>query len=349
LTIEFSKTIRKVAILNPMTGFKRDEWEIEFRSDPLTGRNTTVIPKLRDYWLRFVKSDYEQLRSLVVESSKKCPFCPDNALTRTPKFLEEEFEEGRLTEGEAVAFPNLIGHADRSAVVVLSRSHYLPLSKFDVNLLFNGLKLGIKILKRWSEIYEHIDFGLLIFNYLPPAGSTIIHPHMQVLGRDRPVTLQKLLIESSFEYTWRNGSSYWRDLINTERELNERYLNEKDGIVWIVPYAPTRGIMEVHGIAYEPLGIFELDDKHILAIADGMSKILLFYENMGVSSFNAAIIPGPLRSKLDYYHINIRVIARPGISRLSFTDSWCLPYLLWDGEAIEEPESLASELKNYFG
>jgi len=30
---------------------------------------------------------------------------------------------------------------------------------------------------------------------------------------------------------------------------------------------------------------------------------------------------------------------RPGIQASSFTDTWGLPYLLWDGEAVEEPDA----------
>jgi hypothetical protein len=50
---------------------------------------------------------------------------------------------------------------------------------------------------------------------------------------------------------------------------------------------------------------------------------------------------------LDYFDINLRVMARPGLQNISFTDAWALPYFLWDGEAVEEPEKLAERIKTF--
>jgi len=41
------------------------------------------------------------------------------------------------------------------------------------------------------------------------------------------------------------------------------------------------------------------------------------------------------------------MMSRPGIQILSFTDAWALPYLLWDGEAVEEPELLAEKIRKF--
>jgi len=43
----------------------------------------------------------------------------------------------------------------------------------------------------------------------------------------------------------------------------------------------------------------------------------------------------------------LRMISRSGIQALSFTDAWALPYLLWDGEAVEEPERLAGKIREF--
>jgi hypothetical protein len=51
---------------------------------------------------------------------------------------------------------------------------------------------------------------------------------------------------------------------------------------------------------------------------------------------------------LEYFDVNLRMVSRPGIQQSCFTDSWAAPYLLWDGEAVEEPESLARRVKAIF-
>jgi hypothetical protein len=32
---------------------------------------------------------------------------------------------------------------------------------------------------------------------------------------------------------------------------------------------------------------------------------------------------------------------------MSFTDAWAVPYLLWDGEAVEPPEQLAGRIREF--
>lgn len=348
MAIKFDIVEREVIILNPFKNFQKDTWKIQYRTDPLTGRNTTVIPKLYEYWIKFLGSDGNLLKRLVLSSRRTCPFCPENVLSKTPKFPPEEFEEGRLVKEQAVAFPNLIGHADKSAVITLSKEHFLTLNKFTPDLIYNALVLAKDILDRWANVYSHVNYAFIIFNYLPPAGSTIIHPHIQVLARDRPATLQRILIENSIKYSWKYGRDFWSDLLRVEREKGVRYIGYTGDIDWISPFAPLRGILEIQGVAVGKSRPNELSDEDLISIADGISKILNFYHSMNVLSYNAAIIFGPLRCHLPEYSINIRIIARMGISNLNFTDSWTLPYLLWDGEAIEYPEETAKKAKKFF-
>ena len=72
----------------------------------------------------------------------------------------------------------------------------------------------------------------------------------------------------------------------------------------------------------------ELSDSDLISMANGISKTLSFYNSMNILNFNAVIIFGPLRRHLPEYSVNVRLVARTGISNLSFTDSWALPYLL---------------------
>ncbi|MBT0158815.1 hypothetical protein G4O51_02390 [Candidatus Bathyarchaeota archaeon A05DMB-2] len=45
--------------------------------------------------------------------------------------------------------------------------------------------------------------------------------------------------------------------------------------------------------------------------------------------------------------MNLRIISRPGIQQFCFTDAWAAPYLLWDGEGVEEPERLAERIRAF--
>jgi len=344
--LKFEKTVKQARILNPLKNFEEDTLTFEYRVDPLTGRNTTVINGMLNYISKFLVPDKEQLNALAEKTRANCPFCPENVKTKTPMFPSDFLKEGRIFVDDAVVIPNLLGHAERSVLVVLSREHYLQLKDFTPKIIFDGFRGATEYLKRLKDLEPQINFPVFIFNYLPPAGSSIFHPHMQVLARDRPFYLVQLLLEKSKAYFELCKTSYWADIVLKEKE-GARYLFEADGVVWLVPFAPLRGLNEVQAIVRGKSNILELEDKEWRGIADGMVKVLNFYHNEGYVSFNAVLLSGPMNKHLDYFDVNLRVISRPGVQASSFTDAWALPYLLWDGEAVEEPERFTERLKAY--
>jgi len=342
--IRFEKTVKHARILNPLKDFQEETLTFEYRTDPLTGRNTTVIGGMLNYIKRLLISDENLLNSLVKKTRVNCPFCPENIQTKTPMFTKDFLADGRIFVGDAVVIPNLLGHAERSVLVILSKEHYLKLEGFTAKLLFDCFKGGLTYLQRLKEVEPSIRYPIFVFNYLPPAGSSIMHPHMQVLARDRPTYLAKLLIEKSHAYRKNSKSSYWSDLVSVEKG-GERYLFEVNGVEWLVPFAPLRGANEVQAVVRGKSNLLELTDEECLGLAEGMARILQFYHKEGYVSFNAIILSGPTDEHLDYFDVNLRMISRPGIQASSFTDSWALPYLLWDGEAAEEPERLAERIR----
>lgn len=346
MPIAFEKTVKHARILNPLKNFEEDTLTFEYRTDPLTGRNTTVVKGMINYIRGLLVTDTELLNSLIEKTRVNCPFCPENIRAKTPMFTQDFLKEGKIFIDEAVVMPNLLGHAEKSILVVLSQDHYLKLDGFTSRLIFNGFKGGVAYLRRLSEVDPSIRFPTFIFNYLPPAGSSIFHPHMQVLVRDRSFYLTKLLLEKSLAYYKNNKSSYWSDLIEIEK-TGERYLFESNGTEWLVPFAPLRGANEVQAIVKGKSNLLELNDKEWFGLAEGISKILRFYHEEGFVSFNIILISGPMNEHLKHFDVNLKMICRPGIQMLSFTDSWALPYLLWDGEAAEEPEQFAERVRKF--
>ena len=344
--VTFEKTVKYSRILNPLKNFEEDILTFEYRTDPLTGRNTTVVKGMLKYISKSLVSDEEMLRSLVEKTRANCPFCPESVKDKTPMFTQDFLKEGRIFVGDAVVIPNLLGHAERSILVVLSKEHFLKLKDFTPKLIFDGFKGGLAYLKRLNEVEPSICFPVFIFNYLPPAGSSILHPHMQVLARDRPFYLVKLLLEKSKAHHEGNKSSYWSDLISKEKG-EERYLFGINDVEWLVPFAPLRGSNEVQAIVRGKFNLLELNEKEWLGLAEGISKILQFYHKEGYASFNIILVSGPMNEHLDYFDVNLRMISRPGIQASSFTDAWALPYLLWDGEAVEEPELFAEKITTF--
>jgi UDPglucose--hexose-1-phosphate uridylyltransferase len=345
--IEFSKTVKHTKILNPLNNFEEETLTFEYRTDPLTGRNTTVINGMLNYIGKFLASDAEMLRGLVKQTRATCPFCPESVRIKTPMFPKDFLPEGRIIEGEAVVVPNLLGHAERSVLAVLGKKHYRHLNDFTPELLIDGFKGAMQYLIRLSEVDASARFPALAFNYLSPAGSSIFHPHMQILARDRPFYLVNLLLQKSKAYREKHGSNYWQDLIATEKN-GERYLSELNSVEWLVPFAPLRGLNEVQAIVKGKSSLKELDEAEWRGLAAGIAKVLQFYHSQGYVSFNIILMSGPVDEHLDYFDVNLRIVSRPGVSQFCFTDAWAVPYLLWDGEAVEAPERFAEKLRVQF-
>ena len=347
--IEFQKTVKQTTILSPLKNFEEETLTFEYRADPLTGRNTTVIKGMLGYVSKFFRSDAEMLHALMEKTRATCPFCPESVQTKTPMFPKDFLTDGRITSGDAVVVPNLLGHAERSVIAVLGSEHHLTLKDFTANLLADGFKGGATYLKQLREVDPSARFPAFVFNYLTPAGSSIFHPHMQILARNIPFFLVGLQIAKSREYYEHCGSSFWRDLVTVERKQErERYVSKVNGVDWFVPFAPLRGLNEAQAVVKGKSNMLELTDEEWRGLAEGITKVLAFYHSLGYVSFNIVLLSGPVDEHLDYFDVNLRIVSRPGIQEFCFTDAWALPCLLWDGEAVEEPEKLAEKLKPFF-
>lgn len=344
--LKFEKTVKQARILNPLKNFEEEVITFEYRADPLTGRNTTVISGMLNYIGKFLTSDLEMLYAVAEKTRATCPFCPESVKTKTPMFTRDFIPEGRIFCGDAVLVPNLLGHAEQSILAILSKQHYLRLKDFTSQMFFDAFKGGVEYLKKLSCKNPKVRFPVYIVNYLPPAGSSVFHPHMQILVRDRPFYLVKLLMRKSKAYREKFGENYWKTLIEEEKN-GSRHLFGKGGVEWLVPFAPLRGLNEVQAVVKGKSNLLELSDNEWQGLAEGLTRILLFYDREGYVSFNFILVSGPLDKHLNYFDVNLRIISRPGMQNLGFTDAWALPYLLWDGEAVEEPEKYAEKVKSF--
>ncbi len=94
--IHFQKTVKQARILSPLKNFAEETITFEYRADPLTGRNTTIIKGMLGYVSKFMTSDDELLKALVEKTKVTCPFCPESIPTKTPMFTKEFLPSGRI-------------------------------------------------------------------------------------------------------------------------------------------------------------------------------------------------------------------------------------------------------------
>lgn len=346
--ISFHKEPRETRIADPRKGFEETVLPIEYRIDPLTGHDCTVVRGRAQFVRGRFVTDEAALTALREGTRKDCPFCPENLAAKATKFPEAFWKGGRITAGEAVAFPNILPHAERNVVTVLSSRHFLRLDEFMPRLLTDAFRCGTAYLRRLHEVEPAIRYPVFAFNYLPPAGATLFHPHMQVFARTMPFYLPRILFESGETYYRKNATPYWEDLVAAERG-GDRYLFGREGVDWLVPFAPMSVSNEVQGIVRSRSDLLEVTDAEWDRIAEGFSRILGFFHSEGRTSFTATLVGGPMGETLPHFRIHLRVLARPGVQAMSFTDAWSLPLMLWDGECGEEPEAFAGRIRAFLG
>ena len=347
MELALRRQVRKAYVLNPLRGFELEEQVFERRFDPLTGLSTFVVKGRLQYIKHFFDTDRQLLEKLAELSRPNCPFCPERVESSTPKFPEAVAPSGRIKVGRCVAFPSLHAHADFNAVIVLGPDHLAYPKELGVDLLLEGLQAGLEALRAAHRASPDLAYGSVIMNFLPPAGSSVIHPHMQALSSNVPFNHQRLLLSKSYEHYARTSRNYWVDLVNHERSVGERFIAEGERLAWLAPFAPLR-FFEIWGVFKEPLDPLSIDVDCLREVADGLSRLLAFYEDKGILCFNFALMLPPLGVAQGFFNPQVRMCARLGLSQPFLNDFWALATLLMESEVVEAPEDYAAEAKKYF-
>jgi len=84
------------------------------------------------------------------------------------------------------------------------------------------------------------------------------------------------------------------------------------------------------------------------AASEGLVKVLKYYYDVGIRSYNTAIYSGPFGENLDYFDVGLRVVSRYGYKPKFVSDVWAFQYLLGGQEVYEAPEETCSKLRKYF-
>jgi len=348
MPIRFEGVTREARLLSPLKNFEVDNQIIEHRRDPLTGRNVIVLGGRSDYVKRFVESEEVAINELASSTQSNCPFCPDSVRTRSPRFPPEISTDGRIYSGEAVCFPSLFAHGDYNAIVVPTHSHKVGLNELHASVFLDGFAACIEYLRRLHDWRPEVKNDTIIMNFYPPAGSTIVHPHIQALASDLPIAATDELLKASAGYFQNYGASYWSELVQAEEQIGERYLGKLGRVHWLTPFAP-RGMNESQAVVSGVSDISLLSHEDLDDITKGIARVLTYYHDSGIRSFNLAIYSGPFGEASDYFDLNLRIVSRYGYKPRFVSDVWALQYLLGEQEVYEAPEETCSKLRRYFG
>jgi galactose-1-phosphate uridylyltransferase len=345
--IVFEKNIREFQLLNPTLNFRPDVQPVEFRMDPLTGDWCRLGLKRIKRVKQVEEQEHDATMDIVESSRKSCPFCPENLERRTPRFPSDLLPDGRFKTGPSQLFPNLFPFGEHHAVAVFSQAHYMSLNEFSSEVIRNCTEVAARYFRTVRAKSPEMTYCLINWNHMPPAGASFIHPHLQILADRMPTNRLDELLRESRKYHENFGSSYWKDLVATEKEVGERFIGETGAVTWIASYAP-QGNNEVVGIFSNISTVCEMEEPHIEGLSKGLSQVLRAYNEVGVRSFNMTLFSGPEDQHLKYYSLNVKLISRPSLRRFYTSDSGFMERLHYETVVETKPEDVAQELRRGF-
>jgi len=296
--MKFEAQTKESIILNPTKNMSRRSIPSEIRKDPLTGRSARICHFMQLQWQ---KPDFD---ALVAGTEKTCPFCPDKVMQITPQFPQEIIPEGRMTADDMVLFPNLAPYDSLGAVATMGSRHFIPMLEFTAERITAAFGLAMDFFHRIEKMgHSEAVYHIINWNYMPPAGSSLIHAHLQVFSTSSAPNLLREELDAARAYLDANKTNYWDDLVSSEIATGARYLGRIGRTTWLSNYAPLGVAGDVLAVVDGVRCTLELADADLFDIATGLTRLMAAYDKMGIFSFNMNFFTGKKGDDFSRFHL----------------------------------------------
>jgi len=333
----FTKDVYEARILDPEAGFEERAVHIEVRTDSFTGSKARVLTH------RWRMPQGSEERAVIEKSRQSCPFCPDNLEKMTPKFLPDLIKEGRITHGNAVVVPNAFPYSQHSAVVIMTPEHYVSLNEFESSVLHEAFDAAMVYLRRARAADGGISYASINWNYMPPSGAGMIHPHLQVVAEAKPTLFQERLLTQSLNYHMEKERNYWADLIGHEEQEKARFVGRAGNGAFLTAYAPRGMLGEIIAVFEKARTMEEIGQDGWEGFSKGLTTLLRCFHNMGINSLNMALIGG--MDNAGHFWIQARIIPRVSVAPLGVSDVNYFEKGHQEVITVISPEELAQRLR----
>ncbi|MDO5498179.1 MAG: hypothetical protein Q4F67_00690 [Propionibacteriaceae bacterium] len=306
--------------------------ELTIRVDPLLGHTARILHVAKlDLAARPDLSD-------LVAPPRFCPFCEDRIESATGMIDPAITDEGRIRRGVSAVVPNVLSYSEFSAVGLFDTTrHFVDLDALSPQLigdLFVGMVAYSRGVGGVRPMWHSINA-----NYLPPSGSSVIHPHAQSAHDYLGTTAQRALVAASEAWS---GDSYWRELIEAEAG-GPRWLGTRGRVHTLTPWAPI-GFHAVDLVLPEVHDIVDLTDDDCADIGAVLSGVLAGYHALNLASFNWALYGGgPAPS--GRYGLLLRVVSRSNPTPMYRSDVTYFEKMHAEAMIDLHPEQVAAALQ----
>lgn len=340
--MELTSVTERAVLVDPAGN--RSEQVIEHRTDPLTGTVASMNGALGEKAKAFLgAADVALLEDLQERTRAGCPFCaPAERGTRWPADL---FPDGQLRVGDAVAMPNLFAKAGFDSVVIVDPArHVLFPSRLSARALADAIRASRELVRRARASDAALVHHVVGMNFLQPGGSSVPHPHFQVHVRRVPYSGLARTMAAAVAFRTREGRGFFDALLEAERG-GPRSLGRTGSVEWLAAFAPGHQ-KEVWGVLPGTASVADLTDADAEAFAEGIARVVAFYEASGIHPFTFAFLSSPAPRPSDGWALHVKLCSRPAFRSLYANyDTWFTPKLLGDDVHVEPPEAWAERLR----
>ncbi|HBE45300.1 MAG TPA: hypothetical protein DDW17_07610 [Deltaproteobacteria bacterium] len=328
--------------LDPRKNFQKVVEYFQVRIDPLTGRTGHLS---HFGAIKFQKLPLDAYAAPEIKGF--CPFCPENREKFTPKFTEEIAAEGRLTKNSACLIPNLFPYDVRSTIMIMCDEHMVPINRLDETMLKDSFSLGIHFLKKIKSIDPSLPYHLMTWNYMPPSGGGLVHPHQQYFSTAFPGNQFMDELKASEIFYRTQGQNYWPTLIKEEAEIGERYIGATGSSHWLTSFVSLGLLGEILCIFPDVFSINDFTEEHIAQLVSGLLKIFQYYESQNIYSFNTSLFFGPDNQK--FFSCYFRIAPRTFLNLRDYApDANFFQVILSEPVSVVLPEELCRNVRKYF-
>jgi UDPglucose--hexose-1-phosphate uridylyltransferase len=339
--VEFRSEKKRARLHDPRAGFAAVDVESEVRRDPLTGNSARICH------FSLTATRPPDLGEIVRVTGKQCPFCPERIETVTPRFPEELVPGGRLRRGGALVVPNLFPYDDVSAIAALCPEHFHAMDEVPVQVVVDGLTAARDFLQLAARRFAAGQgYGIVTWNYMPPAGASQVHPHMQVVATADPGNALRRELAAAQAWCARNARPYAEALLAAER-AGPRWVGEEGGVAWLVPFAPSGLLGDVMAVFPARAAVTDLSDADIAGFAGALVRVLRGFASQGLWSFNLCLMPDAFGAAPDRHWLVARLLPRFYLNpALHISDVSYMHLLLEERFAMVYPEEVADRLRD---
>ncbi len=296
---------------------------IQYRRESLTGIRCRISPVRLERHL--------DTNMPIRYSADGCPFCPENIDAATPTFDGGS----RIVHGESITFPNLYPYSACHTVTVITKDHTVD--------CFRKEQLADAFLGMIESLRGFDGYPSINWNYLPSAGASLVHPHLQGIADPVPSHLAERYLDGSAGYLREHKRVYWDDLRERER-VSDRFLFE-DEIFWSASPVPL-GEREARGLL--PISTLDELESYVDPLVSGLLTVIEFYRSLGTHAFNIALFFDKTGSDRGYRAF-CSVISRINPNRLCICDSAFMERLHQEPVILTLPEDLGRLFRRNFG